>query len=158
FGGGFPDDVPGGQFGAIRDMSLISSSGVSGQAPTQVSNPGEFGHVPDLSLISSNTATAAMDAITNARKKALDEGAFDDETEANVKAPLDENADLPAVAKERADLPAVAQRKGPQLRKQGQLGMGPGGGAPMAGKPPPVMAPQPFGPMERIDEEPQSMP
>src|SRR5262249_17494909 len=134
--GGQPISQPG-DFGHIKDLSLISTSGVSSSGQSNVgSSPGDFGHVSDLSLISSNTATAAMDAITNGRKKALDEGQFDDETEAQKRKPVEieeqtGHTDLPAVAQPRADLPSVA-RKGPQIqRKTGQVGMGASGQSPM---------------------------
>jgi molecular chaperone DnaK len=185
---GFGSDsgsVPGGTFGEVRDMSLISSSGVSSPSdPARIiSRPGSnvdlgFGHVSDdLSLISTSSATAQIDG--DIRKQALE--GFEDETEANVidakggtmnldpvanpnaraVPPLqggpDDAADLPALA-QPTDLPSVAGRAGagakrPEIRKPGQLGMGPTGGGTMAGKPPPKMAPQPFGPMEKIGEQ-----
>ena len=66
----------------------------------------------------------------------------------------DDAADLPALA-QPTDLPSVAGGRGkrPEIRKPGQLGMTAGGGASMAGKPPPKMAPQPFGKMEKIGAE-----
>jgi molecular chaperone DnaK len=105
-----------------------------------------------------------MDAITGARQKAIDSGAFDDETEAAKKPPVKappglidaKNAgemtglDLPSIAKSN-DLPATKGK--PIARKTGGVGMNPAGNAPMIGKPPPPVAPQPFGPMERIPEE-----
>lgn len=168
------DSVPGGQFGAVRDLSLISTTGTS--SPGVGSDPGElgFGHVSDdLSLVSTSSATANLDT-AKARKDLLDD--YEDETEANVveggggkggtmsldpvanpargPAPLtslDDAADLPALA-QPTDLPSVVSAKGkrPEIRKPGQLGMSSSGGASMAGKPPPKMAPQPFGPMEKI--------
>jgi molecular chaperone DnaK len=176
-------NVPGGQFGAVRDLSLISTSGVS--QPGVGSDPGElgFGHVSDLSLVSTSSATGQIDGVAEARQKLLD--AYEDETEANLVEgggkggtmnlepaanpgarvpPLqpnpDDAADLPALA-QPTDLPSVAGQHGkkrPEIRKPGQLGMSSAGGASMAGKPPPKMAPQPFGPMEKIggDEAPPS--
>lgn len=170
--------VPGGQFGAVRDMSLISSSGISSPGATAgakdaPSSPDVFGHVSDLSLVSS--AGAATDpGVAAARAKMADD--LEDETEANVfgKKPdaakaaeaapaapmagfgeIDDGADLPAVV-QTADLPSVVKGKGSPVRRPGQPGMSPGGGASMLGKPPPLVAPQPFGPMERIDEPPVS--
>ena len=180
FGEEAPGALPGGTFGEVRDMSLISSSGVSSPAPI-ISRPGSnvdlgFGHVSDdLSLISTSSATAQIDG--DLRKQALQ--GFDDETEANVvdakggtmnldpvanpnaravpplQGGTDDAADLPALA-QPTDLPSVAGRPGakrPEIRKPGQLGMGPTGGGTMAGKPPPKLAPQPFGPMEKIGEQ-----
>jgi len=179
-----------GKFGEIRDLSLISTTGVA-SPETQISGGGSdsadfgFGHVSDLSLISTSGATAEAEGLSQARKDLLEN--FEDETEANVldagphtdprkggtmnldpaanpgaRAPAslqgnDDSADLPALA-QPTDLPSVAGgRKRPEIRKPGQLGMQPGGGASMAGKPPPKMAPQPFGKMEKIaDESPPS--
>jgi molecular chaperone DnaK len=177
----FGDHVPGGQFGEVRDLSLVSTSGVSQPG----SDPGElgFGHVSDLSLVSSSSATGQLEGVTAARQKLLEE--LEDETEANVveggarggtmnlepannpgaRVPSlqqnpDDAADLPALA-QPSDLPSVAGQHGkkrPEIRKPGQLGMSSGGGATMAGKPPPKLAPQPFGPMEKIggDQAPPS--
>ena len=180
----FRDDVPGGQFGEVRDMSLISSSGV---ASASVGRPGSnvdlgFGHVSDdLSLVS--TATAHLE--NDARKQAFDN--YEDETEANLiegggkgatmnldpvanpnargvpalQGGHDDTADLPALA-QPTDLPSVVGGVGrpggkrPEIRKPGQLGMTATGGGTMAGKPPPKLAPQPFGPMERMGEAPPS--
>jgi molecular chaperone DnaK (HSP70) len=180
----FNDDIPGGQFGAVRDMSLISSSGIG--APSEA-RPGSnvdlgFGHVSDdLSLVS--TATAHFDQ--SARKQAFDN--YEDETEANLiegggkggtmnldpvanpnargvpalQGGHDDAADLPALA-QPTDLPSVVGGVGrpgakrPEIRKPGQLGMTATGGGTMAGKPPPKLAPQPFGPMERMGEGPPS--
>jgi molecular chaperone DnaK len=159
-------DMPDGPFGALSDLSLISTSGVSttAQAPA-VTSPG-FGHIGDLSLISTPSAqtdtgiTAELEA---ARAKALETGlvdAIDSPTEIK-KAPsakggstmqLDpgENpaAKRPDSFVDREDLPAVAARAKP-ARKPGQPAV-----PSMGQKPPPLMAPQPFGPMEKIDDEP----
>jgi molecular chaperone DnaK len=153
-----------GQFGAVPDLSLVSTSGVSSSG---VSSPdGGFGHVSDLSLISNQTATAAMEAITQARSHAMESGQFEDETEALRRdgkgrsmqldqAPRSDKEDHDSLI-DRADLPAVVQKAKP-ARKPGQIGMNPqGGGASMLGKPPPLIAPQPFGPMEKVDESPHS--
>lgn len=167
------DALPEGQFGQVHDLSLVSSTGVSSSG---VSNPGEvgFGHVSDLSLISNQTATAAMDAITNARNEALDSGAFDEQTEAIVRkkggagntldVPPAKNPGNPAAYGQstprsqkdehdslidRTDLPAVVQKAKP-ARKPGQVGMSKDGSPSMMGKAPPIVAPQPFGPMERM--------
>jgi hypothetical protein len=133
------------------------------------SDKGGFGHVSDLSLISSNTETAAMEALTNARQQALAE--FDDQNptdairrdaQGNVHGRLpqapggDDQPDLPSVV-EKADLPAIskgkASAKRPDIqRKQGQVGPLPSGTSAMLGKPPAPIAPQPFGPMEKVDE------
>ncbi len=178
--------LPGGQFGAVRDLSLISTTGVapsSGASGAQ-STTGElgFGHVADLSLVSTSSPTAELDDMTAARQKLL--AAFEDDTEANVRdgtavlpgapggntlsleavarpggrspAPLqgsDDAADLPSVA-QPSDLPSVVGgRKRPEIRKPGQPGMNAAGGPSMIGKPPPLLAPQPFGPMEKIGGE-----
>jgi molecular chaperone DnaK len=172
--------VPGGHFGEVRDMSLISTTGMASPKISTGSADFGFGHVSDLSLISTSGATAEAEGVTQARQNLLDN--FDDETEANLidrkggtmnldpagnpgaRAPAalqgqDDSADLPALA-EPTDLPSVAGKgKRPEIRKPGQLGMGASGGASMAGKPPPKMAPQPFGKMEKIgaDEPPASM-
>ena len=170
---------PGGRFGEVRDMSLISSTGLA-PGPQIINAPGDsadygFGHVSDLSLISTSSATAEAEGIGQARKDLLDN--FEDETEANLRdgkggtmnldpasnpgargpAALqgqDDSVDLPALA-EPTDLPSVvgARGKRPEIRKPGQLGMQSSGGASMAGKPPPKMAPQPFGKMEKIGAE-----
>lgn len=139
-------------FGQVRDLSLISSTGMS-SGPTNAlpgSNP-EFGHVSDLSLISSS-----------ARAPSPSEGFDELETKVGKRGPESapglraapasgaSDADLPAVA-QRADLPAVAKR--PQIQKRKEAGGTAQGGPAMLGKPPPAVAPQPFGPMERIDEE-----
>jgi molecular chaperone DnaK len=176
----FADDgVPGGQFGAVRDLSLISTTGMSSPDPS--TDPGVigFGHVSDdLSLVSSvsSSATAELEGGAMARQNLLD--SYEDETEANIleggkagamsldrvggpghaPAPLtggDDAADLPSLA-QPSDLPSVvgARGKRPEIRKPGQLGMSAGGGATMAGKPPPKLAPQPFGPMEKMGAEP----
>jgi molecular chaperone DnaK len=182
----FGDDVPGGQFGEVRDMSLISSSGM---ASPSVGRPGSnvdlgFGHVSDdLSLVSTSSATAHFE--NDARKQAFEN--YEDETEANVmegggkggtmnldpvanpnargvpalQGGHDDAADLPALA-QPTDLPSVVGgfgrpgAKRPEIRKPGQLGMTATGGGTMAGKPPPKMAPQPFGPMERMGDGPPS--
>lgn len=131
-----PDDGP---FGALRDLSLISTSGMS--APPTAVDPTsalDFGHVSDdLSLVSTPSATA------------------------NVNAHADADADLAALA-EPSDLPSLAGDRGrgrrPDPRKPGQLGMTAGGGAAMVGKPPPNVAPQPFGPMGKIGEAPAALP
>ena len=143
---------PSGQFGQVRDLSLVSSSsGVSGQG--NPSEPGPFGKVSDLSLISPSTATPEMDAITAARKKAVEAGTFEDDTEVPY------HADLPAVV-ETADLPSVVAKgkrpgegKRPAVRKASTAGMTATGDSAMLGKPPPPVAPQPFGPMEKFPEE-----
>jgi molecular chaperone DnaK len=171
---------PGGKFGEVRDLSLISSTGVSSPSPITGGGGREsadfgFGHVSDLSLISTSGAMAEAEGIGQARKDLLEN--FEDETEANVidgkggtmnldptanpgaRSPAalqghDDSADLPALA-QPTDLPSVAGGRGkrPEIRKPGQLGMQAGGGASMAGKPPPKMAPQPFGKMEKIGAE-----
>ncbi len=174
---GAGNELPGGQFGAVGDISLVSSTGVAPSAADPSVELG-FGHVADLSLVSTSSATAELDDITEARKKLLDE--IDDETEANVRtdaatgvqpglgntlnlsaapAPspfgtVDDGIDLPSVA-QPTDLPSVVQPKGkrPEIRKPGQPGMTQGGGPSMIGKPPPMLAPQPFGPMEKIGGE-----
>ncbi len=158
-----------GPFGAVKDLSLVSSSGVSqpGAGSSAGSSP-EFGHVSDLSLISNQTATAAMDAIVQARQKAVDQGTFEDDTEATNKAPNkgqvpggkpaalqqeDDSVDLPAVVP-TADLPAVARGGGKgQIRRPAGPALTATGGPSMLGKPPPPVAPQPFGPMEKIKED-----
>ncbi len=174
-----PGSMPDGPFGAVPDMSLVSSSGVSSP-----DDPG-FGHVSDLSLISNETANAAMDAITQARSRALGSGELDDPTEARdrgaphapmgnkergntiqlepganpafggrPRSPKDDHDSLI----DRADLPAVVARAKP-ARTPGQIGMNPqGGSAAMVGKPPPLIAPQPFGPMEKVDKPEPSSP
>ncbi|HSO34005.1 MAG TPA: Hsp70 family protein, partial [Labilithrix sp.] len=175
FGG---NEVPGGQFGALGDISLVSTTGMAPSSNEPSAELG-FGHVADLSLVSTSSATAELDDVTEARQKLLEN--IDDETEANVRgqpgAPAfgntlsldpvapggrspaalgagDEGVDLPSVA-QPTDLPSVVQPKGkrPEIRKPGQPGMTQGGGPSMIGKPPPMMAPQPFGPMEKIGGE-----
>ncbi|MBX3185641.1 MAG: Hsp70 family protein [Labilithrix sp.] len=177
------DDSLPGQFGQVREVSLVSTSGVStsgvsGSAITKgagsPSSPDQFGHLPDLSIQSTSSQMSEVEGITEARQKMLE--AYEDETEARVdKAGLslepatsprtpaalneiDDSVDLPAVAKEKADLPAVAARKRPEIRKPGQPALTSSGGPSMLGKPPPMTAPQPFGPMEKIgpDNNPPS--
>jgi molecular chaperone DnaK len=163
--------VPEGPFGAVPDLSLVSTTGVS--SPGVSDEPG-FGHVSDLSLISNQTADAAMDAITQARpldgpteafaafaKRGatvqLDPGsnpAAPSAPASRPRSPKDEHDSLI----DRADLPAVVAKAKP-ARKAGQLGMTPQGGASaMAGKPPPLVAPQPFGPMEKVAPADESGP
>jgi molecular chaperone DnaK len=151
--GGIRGSIPDGPFGAVPDLSLISTTGVSTNR-----NPEGFGHVSDLSLISNQTATAATDAITHARSQALESGQFShDSTEAIVhkqgQSPKDQH-DHDALI-DRADLPAVVARAKP-ARKPGEVGMTKDGSPSMMGKAPPPVAPQPFGPMEKIDEPPRS--
>ena len=152
-----------GQFGEVRDMSLISSTAMA-PADAAKTAPG-FGHVSDLSLISSSNVTNANEAITEARKKAALDGTFDDsdDTEALHRAspakpvapaPIEE-ADLPT-AVPQTDLPASLSR-GKNAPKRSP-GMSPTGGSAMLGKPPPAAAPQPFGKMEKIKEEPHTSP
>src|SRR5207244_4369626 len=71
-----------GQFGAVHDMSLVSSTGIS-TSGTPVSSELGFGHVADLSLVSTSSATAELEGVTEARQKLLEN--LDDETEANVR-------------------------------------------------------------------------
>ena len=177
------DSMPGGQFGAVSDLSLISSIGAP--APSAETGNLGFGHVADLSLISTSSATAQLEGGADARQAFLDN--FEDETEANVldgpgkggtidldpganpgahggrAAPTlmegtDDAADLPSLA-QLSDLPSVVAGQGkkrPEIRKPGQPtapGMTSAGGPSMIGKPPPKMAPQPFGPMEKIGGE-----
>jgi molecular chaperone DnaK len=127
-GGSLPD----GPFGAVADdLSLISSPGTS--APSGEENA--FGHVEDLSLVSSTgTGTAA------ARPAGRGPG------NTVALAP----ATNPASGPGRADLPSVVPK--PQTARQppAQPGYRPDGG--MQGRAPPLIAPQPFGPMERMDE------
>lgn len=183
-----PDtSMPDGPFGAVRDLSLISSTGMSSPDPAGGDGAPAFGHVSeDLSLVSTAGVTSHLDTARNpggvgAKSDLFD--SIDDETQANVRegagvgaatmslAPAqspargpaalvdqDEGADLPALA-QPTDLPSVVSSKGqrPQTRKAGQLGMSSAGGATMAGKPPPKMAPQPFGPMQKIGEDGQPM-
>jgi molecular chaperone DnaK len=187
------ESVPGGQFGAVREPSLVSTSGVSTsgvstsaitQGAGDLPASGDFGHLPDLSIGSTSSQVSEVEGITEARQKMLD--AYEDETEANVnkgaaislepmartsqlepstspRAPaalnnLDDAADLPAVAREKAELPSVVSKKRPEIRKPGQPALTATGGPSMLGKPPPMVAPQPFGPMEKIgrDESPPS--
>jgi molecular chaperone DnaK len=144
--------MPDGPFGALADLSLISTSGISttAQAPA-ITTPG-FGHISDLSLISTPSAqtdtgiTAELEA---ARAKAIDTGLVD---------PTDSPTEIktaPAPAEkrddsfiDREDLPAVVARAKPARKP------GPPTVPSMGQKPPPLIAPQPFGPMEKMDEEP----
>jgi molecular chaperone DnaK len=136
------------QFGTVRDLSLVSSSGLETNPGVPSSVDRGFGHVSDLSLIS-NVETARFD---DDPTEALKRGA-------PAKAPVvDDGADLPAVV-ERADLPAVAQSRGgpkrPESRRPpSQIGAMPSGSSGMIGKPPTPVAPQPFGPMEKKVDEP----
>jgi molecular chaperone DnaK len=162
-------DLPGGGFGEVRDLSLISTSA---RAPVTAPMKGfgevrdqsiiatpemqpragklpaassDFGHVSDLSLISPGTGEG-MDAVTQARKQALEQGSFDDDDTAAMMRGKDPaaDADLPAVV-HTADLPATKSKPMPARKPQSS----------MVGKaPPPLIAPQPFGPMEKIDEAP----
>ena len=147
-------------------------------ASTLPSSDQPFGHLPDLSLVSTSSATAQLDDVTEARHKMQAElDAEVDEETAAAKRPggntvnldpganpgagprnpapitqLDDAADLPSLAQEKADLPAV-RGKPSGARKPVSPGMSASGGSPMIGKPPPIMAPQPFGPMQKIGGE-----
>lgn len=154
-------------FGAVKDLSLVSTSGIATDPGIPSSDQEQFGHVSDLSLISTNTETAAKDALASARQKAL--ASFDDggDTEAMVRKdvqgnlrgrmpapPAEGDADLPAVV-QTADLPAVSSKnKRPEVRRPGQVGPTQSGSSAMIGKPPPPVAPQPFGPMAKVESEP----
>jgi molecular chaperone DnaK len=190
---GEPDGfgVPDGQFGAVRDLSLISTTGIAIAAVSSAASgkPGAasgelgFGHVADLSLVSSTSATAGLDGVAEARQKMLED--LEEQTQANVFEPQggglslearggpggrgpappqgagseEDGADLPSVAAP-TDLPSVVggRAKRPEIRKPGQPGMTATGGASMLGKPPPLLAPQPFGPMVKMgaDQAPPS--
>ena len=130
-------------FGEVRDLSLISSSGVSNPGVPS-SGAGDFGHVSDLSLISTpgtTTQTGTLEGLTEVRRDARAEDDDKGNTlQLDARGRGGEDADLPAVV-EQADLPAVAARAAP-ARKPGSA---------MLGKPPPLVAPQPFGRMERVD-------
>jgi len=160
--------IPDGEFGALADLSLVSTTGM----PAGGTNDGEFGHVSDLSLISNDAASPGLEAVTQARTAALAGGDFDDETDAYNRAAQAPQAPAkgrtvqldpatnPAAGRvkddhdsliDRADLPAVVAKAKP-ARKPGQVGMTPQGGGAMLGKPPPLIAPQPFGPMEKVDD------
>lgn len=151
------NEVPGGQFGAIGDLSLISTTGMTATAmpigganatavppTTRTPSGGEFGHVSDLSLISTTGIASPSTEPLIGKGRTLQIGPA-----ANPVAPHGDE-DLPALP---ADLPATVTRgKKPELRKQGQLGMGPSGQAQMQGQPPPETAAAPFGPMERAPQ------
>ncbi len=175
------DSVPDGQFGAVRDLSLISTTGMSTSSGSPSSAELGFGQLPDLSLVSTSSATSEVEDVTQARARLLE--SIEDETERGTEVPVkgvpgglgaelkkpvpnttlnlaarspspllgnDETADLPSVA-QPTDLPSlVGGRKRPEIRKPGQPGMNAAGGPSMIGKPPPMLAPQPFGPMEKI--------
>jgi len=134
-----------GVFGAVKDLSLISTTGIETN-PGVSSDKGQFGHVSDLSLISTSNQAAVQGRLPE----------FDDSIATEVR---QEAADLPAVV-ERADLPAVSgKNKPPQVRPGAALlGKQPPAqpsGSVMIGKPPPPKAPQPFGPMAKVDEQQQ---
>jgi molecular chaperone DnaK len=149
-----------GNFGQIRDLSIVSTSaetqGIDAitEARNQALAGGTFGD-GDLAETDENTAAmqrgpgGTIDILPFENPAAGGAGA---NLAARGEARIDDGADLPA-AVATADLPAVARGKAPPTRKAGQLGMGPSGGAAMAGSPPPLMAPQPFGPMERAPDE-----
>ncbi|MFO0741948.1 MAG: Hsp70 family protein [Labilithrix sp.] len=178
-----PAELPDGPFGAVADLSLISTTGVNTNAG--VTNPG-FGQIGDLSLVSTSSSTQTETGVTNeiaaARAKALAEGFVDDgrrppETVKGIAPALGagrtvqlEPGENPAAKKDaslvpsgrgsgeagardeslidRQDLPAVVARAKP-ARKPGQQTV-----PSMGAKPPPLIAPQPFGPMEKIGDEP----
>jgi len=92
--------VPDGPFGAVNDLSLISSTGVTGvTSPSATALPGTspdvrgaqpsapdvFGHVADLSLLSS-TAGSQGEAVTAARQKLLAE--LEDDTAKGPRPPV----------------------------------------------------------------------
>ena len=162
-------------------VSSSGISGVSGGLPSSGGSADfGFGHVSDLSIASNPSATAQAEGVAEARQRLLDD--FEDETEANLKDHVpgrgstvnldpvsnpaaargpaalvvgkgDDASDLPSLA-QPTDLPSIAgSRKRPEIRKPGQPGMTAQGGPSMLGKPPPKMAPQPFGPMEKIGGE-----
>ena len=158
--GAWPQHAPSapfadGPFGAVQDLSLVSTTGVS--APG-VSDDAGFGHVSDLSLISTQAADAPTEAV--ARKGStvqLDPSsnpAAPSAPGSRPRSPKEEHDSLI----DRADLPAVVAKAKP-ARKPGQLGMNPqGGSSAMAGKPPPLVAPQPFGRMEKVTPADESGP
>ncbi|AKV02739.1 Chaperone protein DnaK [Labilithrix luteola] len=150
------NEVPGGQFGSIGDLSLISTTGMSPAIPptapgvpptTRTPSGEEFGHVSDLSLISTTGVTAPPTEPIGKGGTLQLGPASNPAVPAAGALGLGDDADLPAL---HADLPStVTKGKKPELRKQGQLGMGPSGQSQMQGKPPLETASSPFGPMER---------
>lgn len=150
--------VPEGPFGAVQDLSLVSTTGVS--SPGVDSEDPGFGHVSDLSLIANPTANARplagpTEAATKGRTVQLDPSANPAAPASRPRQPKDEHDSLI----DRADLPAVVARAKPARNKPGQVGMNPqGGGSAMLGKPPPLVAPQPFGPMEKVGHADESGP
>ena len=150
-----PSPVGGDTFGAVQDLSLVSSSGVSSSAvsPTS-SDENPFGHVADLSLISTTgTATAAVPHPPTGpgHTVQLDPKA---NPAAAKPAPRTAPSVMPRDSAGRADLPSVAPKAKPARHQAAaQVGMRPDGTPSMMGKAPPLVAPQPFGPMERIDRE-----
>jgi molecular chaperone DnaK len=150
--GSLPDDA----FGAVRDLSLVSTTGVTSPAAPP-DDGGGFGHVSDLSLISNNAASAGRDGLESPRAKGSIKGKLDDDTEAVVhkkgESPK-ERHDHDSII-DRTDLPAVVPRPKP-ARKPGEVGTGKTGSPLMMGKAPPPIAPQPFGPMKRIEDPPAS--
>jgi molecular chaperone DnaK len=151
-----PGSLADGAFGAVSDLSLVSTTGVTSPAAPP-DDGGGFGHVSDLSLISSDAASAAADALQSARAKGGIKGKIDDDTEAVLhkkgESPKEKH-DHDSII-DRTDLPATIPRAKP-ARKPGQVGMGKTGSPLMMGKAPPPVAPQPFGPMERIEDPPAS--
>jgi len=140
--------IPDGTFGAVADLSLVSTSGVT--SPGAGSDEGTFGHVPDLALIpGDDTTSAAKDDKTRAQaRKADDDTAAVTQKKGASPKEKDDHASLI----DRTDLPAIVPRAKP-ARKPGQLAQT----KPlMMGKAPPPIAPQPFGPMERIEDPPPS--
>ncbi len=153
--------TPEGPFGALADLSLVSTSGVS---TTGASASREFGHVSDLSLIGSAVDPREME--TQARPLPFD---LDDpvatepaargntvqvEPRQNPVAPPSPKAAHDALL-DRQDLPAVAARPKP-ARLPGQTTKD--GRSPMTGRPPPMAATQPFAPMAKAPPPPPPKP
>jgi molecular chaperone DnaK len=158
----FSDDISE-PFGEIQDVSLVSTTGVS---TSGLASDEEFGHISDLSLISGPGGSDRRGL------PPLDSGEIDDPTKVRRDQeppigfgntlqldpgknpnPLLDREDLPAVAPK----PKPARSAAPAGPTSGRgLGIRPDGSSPMSGKAPPLIAPQPFGPMEKLDDAPRT--
>jgi molecular chaperone DnaK len=131
--------------------TLVSTTGSSSGASSIEAG---FGHVSDVSLIGNPTGA---DPVTLARSHPFDALPLTNERGGDAAPPPAPSArsDHDALI-DREDLPAVVAKAKP-ARKPGQGGMNASGGPAMLGRPPPVMVPQPFGPMEKV-APPESSP
>ena len=121
-------------FGEVRDLSLISSSGVSNPGVPS-SGAGDFGHVSDLSLISTPGTTTQTGTLEGLTEVRRDARAEDDDKGNTLQ------LDARGRGGEDADLPAVVEQADlPAVAARAAPARKPGSA--MLGKPPPLVAPQ----------------